>query len=146
VNSDFKNGRVADVNNITTKQERAVKKFTKDYFDKAVIKHREHEKRRLEREGDSKNESHTPTDPIDDEVKLTDDEAEEAEIKRESVDSDLLKRKRALDVDNGTVKKVKMEDEEDMVSPAPPPPPPTDSPEQHEWNDGRGGIDEMEVA
>jgi hypothetical protein len=49
VNSDFKNGRVEDVHSISEKGERAVKKYAKEFFDKAVVKHREHERRRKEK-------------------------------------------------------------------------------------------------
>jgi [histone H3]-lysine36 N-trimethyltransferase len=40
---------VSDPNKISSKQERAVKKYVKEFFDKAVVKHREHEKRKREK-------------------------------------------------------------------------------------------------
>ena len=46
VSSDYKNNRVTNPNTITPKQIKAVKKYTKEFFDKAVIKHREHEARK----------------------------------------------------------------------------------------------------
>ncbi|KAF2454529.1 hypothetical protein BDY21DRAFT_291302, partial [Lineolata rhizophorae] len=50
VNSDFKNGRVEDPTKISTKQEKQVKKFVKEYFEKAVAKKREHDRLRAEKE------------------------------------------------------------------------------------------------
>jgi histone-lysine N-methyltransferase SETD2 len=49
VNSDFKNGRVEDPTKISSKGERAVMKYAKEFFDKAVVKHREHERRRRDK-------------------------------------------------------------------------------------------------
>ncbi|KAF3479785.1 uncharacterized protein GIQ15_06761 [Arthroderma uncinatum] len=48
VNSDFKNNRVSDPTKINEKQIKQVKKYCKEYFDKAVAKHRAHEKKKAE--------------------------------------------------------------------------------------------------
>ena len=56
VSSDFKNNRVEDPTKISSRQEKQVKKHVKEYFDKAVAKKREHEKKKAERvskEGES---------------------------------------------------------------------------------------------
>src|SRR5271154_5142266 len=44
VASDFKNNRVEDPTKISTKQEKKVKKYVKDFFDKAVAKKAAHDK------------------------------------------------------------------------------------------------------
>ncbi|KAL2866287.1 SET and WW domain protein [Aspergillus lucknowensis] len=49
VNSDFKNGRVGDPTKIDEKQQKKVKKFCKEFFDKAVAKHQAHEQRKAEK-------------------------------------------------------------------------------------------------
>jgi hypothetical protein len=46
VNSDFKNNRVEDPTKISEKQQKKVKKYCKEFFDKAVIKHRAHEQKK----------------------------------------------------------------------------------------------------
>ena len=49
VNSDYKNGRVEDPTKISSRQEKQVKKYVQDYFEKAVAKKKDHEKRKAER-------------------------------------------------------------------------------------------------
>ncbi|KAF3769882.1 hypothetical protein M406DRAFT_343898 [Cryphonectria parasitica EP155] len=49
VSSDYKHKRVDDPTLISEKQEKKVKKYVKDFLDKAVSKHNEHEKRKTER-------------------------------------------------------------------------------------------------
>ena len=49
VNSDFKNKRVEDPTRISSKQERNVKKYVKEFFDKAVAKKREYENKKAKR-------------------------------------------------------------------------------------------------
>src|ERR1700722_9704832 len=44
VASDFKNNRVEDPTKISSKQEKKVKKYVKDFFDKAVAKKAAHDK------------------------------------------------------------------------------------------------------
>lgn len=50
VNSDFKNHRVEDPTRISSRQEKQVKKYVKEFFDKAVAKRREHDKKKAERQ------------------------------------------------------------------------------------------------
>ena len=49
VSSDYKNHRVEDPTKISSKKEKQVKAYVKDYFDKAAKKHKEREHRRAER-------------------------------------------------------------------------------------------------
>lgn len=49
VNSDFKNQRVDDPNQISARQEKQVKKYVTDYLEKAVVKKRLHDQRKAER-------------------------------------------------------------------------------------------------
>lgn len=51
VNSDFKSGRVHDPTKIDEKHQQKVKKFCKDFFDKAAHKHKKHEDERAIRKG-----------------------------------------------------------------------------------------------
>jgi [histone H3]-lysine36 N-trimethyltransferase len=122
VNSDFKNNRVEDPTKICEKQQKKVKKFCKEYFDKAVAKHRAYEQKKAERlakegegqpgcskNGDSKPGSGSPLparydmvdakddDSDDDDVKTSDDEVGKTEGKQFSpaFDGECLKRKRA---------------------------------------------------
>jgi hypothetical protein len=114
VSSDFKNNRVTDLKSISSKQERAVKKYVKEFFDKAVVKHREHEQQRAKREG---KDLPVESNGANDEVKLTDDEADD--------DAD-LKRKRLSEGEKDALKKVRMEEHTTSTTiPTPPPPPPT---------------------
>jgi histone-lysine N-methyltransferase SETD2 len=136
VASDYKNKRVKDPTTMSGDKARGVKNYVKDFFDRAVVKHREHEKRKAER--DARNTAQGPADAlvepaandelstqVDDEVILTDVEDEEA-----SVDSADRKRKRDGDEagsayqtpsDTPSLKRVK---EDDAITPPPPPPPP----------------------
>lgn len=142
VASDYKNKRVKDPTTMSEDKARGVKNYVKGFFDRAVVKHREHEKRKAER--DAQTIAQAPPDAlaepaaseglpaqVDDEVILTDVEDEDA-----SVDSAERKRKRdgeeagsanQTPSDTPSLKRVK---EEDAVTPPPPPPPPpaTDTP------------------
>ncbi|KAI9887678.1 MAG: histone methyltransferase set2 [Watsoniomyces obsoletus] len=57
VKSDFKHNRVEDPTQITSKQERQVKAFVKNYFDKAVVKKEQHDRRKEERQAAKMSES-----------------------------------------------------------------------------------------
>ncbi|PYH87599.1 SET and WW domain protein [Aspergillus ellipticus CBS 707.79] len=101
VNSDFKNNRVGDPTRIDDKQQKKVKKFCKEFFDKAVVKHRAHEQRKTERQ--SKEAGSRPEDEaadrIEDEepdVKMSDDEDDKAMAQDEETEGlqSNLKRKR----------------------------------------------------
>ncbi|KAK3357121.1 histone-lysine N-methyltransferase, H3 lysine-36 specific [Lasiosphaeria hispida] len=146
VASDYKNSRVDDPTSITAKQEKKVKKFVKDFFDRAVIKYREHEKHKAERAarktgggGSSLSQLSSAANVADalarDDVVLSDVEDDSAA----SVASD-RKRKRDEDAESlagetpsetPSIKRVKEDDagaESQSPSPPPPPPPPADTP------------------
>jgi histone-lysine N-methyltransferase SETD2 len=51
VDSDFKHGRVEDILQISEKQQQKIKKYCKEYFEKAVAKQKAHEKKKAEKNG-----------------------------------------------------------------------------------------------
>lgn len=142
VASDYKHNRVDDPTYISEKTEKKVKKYVKDFLDKAVVKHREHEKHKAEREAQSGSTSvesssaHKAVAPVetrgaphgddDDDVAMSDVE--------DAPTSSPVKRKREEDVDMmdtsltpeevPSVKRVKEETPEEASPPPPPPPPP----------------------
>lgn len=140
VASDYKHNRVDDPTYISEKTEKKVKKYVKDFLDKAVVKHREHEKHKVEREAQSDTVTaesasaskavapvETPGAPHgDDDVVMSDVE--------DVPTSSPVKRKRDEDVDMmdtsltpeeaPSVKRVKEETPEEASPPPPPPPPP----------------------
>ncbi|KAB8295803.1 hypothetical protein EYC80_008626 [Monilinia laxa] len=131
VASDFKNNRVEDPTKISEKQEKKVKKYVRDYFEKAVEKKKEMDRKRAERkrrEGQAKSkengtdskESKPENTTISSSPDAVDDEDVEVDVPSPTaspsgqLEMELLKRKR----DNA-------EDEEiDSSTPPPPPPPP----------------------
>ncbi|KAI9807264.1 MAG: histone methyltransferase set2 [Piccolia ochrophora] len=146
VNSDFKNKRVEDPTRISPRQEKQVKKFVKDYFDKAVAKKRDHDKKKAEsksRHGESSSASHAgPEKNKDEEIQEPDGDPmlELSDMEDEGVDlnvsqpptpgldnvyGDSLKRKREDDeqytptLEEGTPNKRLR-----STTPTPPPPPP----------------------
>ncbi|KAB5570362.1 hypothetical protein GE09DRAFT_705644 [Coniochaeta sp. 2T2.1] len=86
VASDYKNNRVNDPTSMSSEQARRAKKYVKEFLDKAVVKYRDYEKRKAEKEvklnpkpkdgGDAKSTASAPPEPerADEEVVLTDDE------------------------------------------------------------------------
>jgi histone-lysine N-methyltransferase SETD2 len=69
VDSDFKHGRVEDIFHISEKQQQKIKKYCKEYFEKAVEKHKAHAKKKAENNhhrnggGNSQSASQTPQGP-----------------------------------------------------------------------------------
>lgn len=141
VASDYKHNRVDDPTCISEKTEKKVKKYVKDFLDKAVIKHREHEKHKAEREAQPGVSAKAETSgapraiasvetpgPLagDDDVVMSDVE--------DIPTSSPVKRKREEDVDMMEVsltpeempltKRLKEESPEEPSPPPPPPPPP----------------------
>ena len=153
VNSDFKNNRVEDPTRISSKQEKNVKKYVKDYFDKAVAKKRDHDKKRAERKAKPEGPRDSPAAVMETPLKkddesdgeeimvMSDDDDVKENVKEEPksitpmtpmdqiINGDGLKRKR--EAEHG-LNGVKMEDEEatpskrprSLTPPVPPPPPP----------------------
>ncbi|KAL4967761.1 SET and WW domain protein [Aspergillus stella-maris] len=155
VNSDFKNNRVTDPTKIDDKQQKKVKKFCKEFFDKAVAKHQAHEKRKAEKlaKGETDNKPATPAGGQSDgdgddgtlDVKMSDDEGDDGST--EQGGSGGLKRKRdELSVgdgntpDNTPTSSTKRP--RSTTPPAPPaPPPPAMSPNGND-NDNMSVNDE----
>ena len=154
VESDFKNKRVEDPTKISDHQQRKVKKYVKDFFDKAVVKRQEkdaHRARKAAREaaqagkGAGQTESTTPrssppaNNPLtgqawaieaDEEIELSENEVDMEDSPGLGSESD-LKRKR--DADETPLTGFSPSDDVDSPSskklrseelPAPPPPPP----------------------
>lgn len=137
--SDYRNKRVDDPTKISEKQIKKVKAFVKDFFDRAVQKKKEHDKRKAEKAAKAGSPSQ-PSEAVakaeevaakDDDIVLTD-----IEDTPDTPSSD-RKRKREDDVaspgadtasETPSVKRVKEDDAADVPSPPPPPPPPTDTP------------------
>ena len=158
VNSDFKNNRVDDPTNIDDKQQKKVKKYCKEYFDKAVIKYRVHEKKKktTDQQGrgadDPKaNEDAAVNGKSEDEgvdVKMSDDEGDKPEEDSKDTPGGTeeaielggsLKRKRdefkAEDDGNGSGSLSPSKRQRSSTPPPPPPPPPIMSPDANEEQD-----------
>ncbi len=143
VASDYKNHRVEDPTHISTKQEKKVKVYVKTFFDRAVQKYQDYEKRkaasaaRHTANGTSEAEAKLDSEPassreelanLDDEIVLTDDEAispASSERKRKREDED-VQSPSLTPSETPSLKRLK-EEEVDVASPPPPPPPPPES-------------------
>ncbi|KAM7197708.1 methyltransferase [Rhypophila sp. PSN 637] len=141
VASDYKNNRVDDPTSITPKQEKKVKKFVKEFFDKAVVKYKEHEKKKADRLAGGRSSAKSPSrettqtpaaeaTPVKNDVDLSDMEVEDAA----STTSSDRKRKRENEPESAgqtpsetpSLKRVKEDEMTEIPSPPPPPPPPND--------------------
>lgn len=156
VNSDFKNNRVDDPTNIDDKQQKKVKKYCKEYFDKAVIKYRAHEKKKTTTDQQGKgaddpkaNEDAAVNGESEDEgvdVKMSDDEGDKPEENIKDAPGDAeedielggsLKRKRdehQAEDENGSGN-LSPSKRQRSSTPPPPPPPPIMSPDANEEQD-----------
>lgn len=149
MNSDYKNHRVEDPTKISSRQEKQIKKYVHDYFEKAVTKKKEHDKKKAERKAREAEsgvpEAAAPTpdvkkeDDSDDAQDMAISDDEEEKPKQESATpvtpmdqlliAEGLKRKRETEDDLNEIRK---EDEEatphkrlkSESPPRPPPPPP----------------------
>jgi [histone H3]-lysine36 N-trimethyltransferase len=152
VNSDFKNHRVDDPTKISEKQLKNMKKYVKEFFDKAVAKKQEHDKKKAQKQnpdnsqmssvsalGDeiSKKEEESDIDPMDVSDEEVKNEQEESDTPAtpfdQTTNGDGAKRKRhlaELETDrqgNGsTASPSKRVKSQSPPSPPPPPPPPAD--------------------
>lgn len=153
VASDYKNNRVEDPTKISPKHEKKVKKYVKDFFDKAVAKKAEHDKRRAEKRAALKagtngtkelEPSHAEAEPdlpddeilakaVEFEVEISDDESPAQLVGSvpATPGEESLKRKRDDLNDSLTstpadtpYKRIKDEDSAEPSPPPPPPPPP----------------------
>jgi len=143
VESDFRKGRVDNPTKISDKQAKNVKKHAQQFFEKAVKKRDNAEKRRAEKEAARTEESHTPTGSppaaalLDSGKKensgidLTEDEADDLEATpAESTNSPSALKRRRGSITNGqeddsALKRIRTDDV-DQAPPPPPPPPPAD--------------------
>ncbi|KAH2207151.1 histone methyltransferase set2 [Aspergillus fumigatus] len=150
VNSDFKNNRVEDPTKISEKQQKKVKAFCKEFFDKAVAKHRAYEQRKAEKQakgGNSKaDEMISGHNTVEDDVKLSDGEAEKVEENDNSMSSDpqgILKRKREdeMDIGEGAAEEAMKRQKSSTPIPPPPPPPPPLGDEEQPTPNGTGEDD-----
>ncbi|KAK2605113.1 hypothetical protein N8I77_007984 [Diaporthe amygdali] len=145
VASDYKNKRVEDPTSITEKQEKKIRKFVKEFFDRAVQKYHELEKRKkAERAAGPSHEKtkepnseaiasvETPgtTEPAGDELPVLSDAEDGAtgspERKRKRDEDDLLDASLTPD-EPPSVKRLKDDDTIEDSSPPPPPPPPEEA-------------------
>ncbi|KAH8752563.1 hypothetical protein F5883DRAFT_203437 [Diaporthe sp. PMI_573] len=144
VSSDYKNNRVADPTTISEKQEKKIRKYVKDFLDRAVEKYQDHEKRKAERAPgpshaktkEPNNEAITSVEtpgtngPAGDEptaLSETEDGATGSpERKRKRDEDDLLDAGLTPD-EPPSVKRLKDEETTEEPSPPPPPPPPEEA-------------------
>lgn len=153
MNSDFKNHRVEDPSQISSRQEKHVKKFAKEFFDKAVAKQIEYEKKKVEPKDKEGEIAASPTRVITPTLKKEPNESDgekgmemsedDPEKEREDLinpatptdqmtNGEGLKRKRGNDNDSNSVNLGDDDDDEATPSkrprsatpPFPPPPPP----------------------
>lgn len=164
VASDYKNNRVNDpAAPLTEKQVRNIKKYVKDFLDRAVSKYEAHQKKRApettkngtvngkptageDKLGESPVESSQEREAGADDIVLSD-------VDEESPDgADRKKRKRdveAMDVSVGSpldgpdMKRLK-EDGTDGATPPPPPPPPPENPDASQTAEERALLQQEE--
>ncbi|KAM5444769.1 histone methyltransferase set2 [Microsporum ferrugineum] len=168
VNSDFKNNRVSDPTKVSDKQVKQVKKFCKEYFEKAVVKHQVYEKKKAEykskqnRRSDngSREQAIPSTDKPDesdgeDDANLSDnDEASQEDTQglspheeEEVTSGGSLKRKREVEdamreenIDGFDVSSPSKRQRSESPPVPPPPPPPMSPDDSMEVHDMDGGL------
>lgn len=144
VRGDYKHGKVRDPTaKLESKHERTVKKYVKDFMDKAVLKKAARDKDKTVKKTQDKVEGKTLTgtdtpetpranmekeDSDDEMVGLSDDgDSKSHEVSPAELSAADLKRKREEDGDVGSPKKTRVEMSQ-IVPPPPPPPPVEDMP------------------
>jgi len=135
VSSDYKAGRVENPTKISEKQQKKVKHYCKDYFDKAALKHKKMEEDKAAKTKTNKakvGSSHaTPAESPKPSLSLAETpkkEEEDEDIKMSDIDdeplspsesmkngSGTLKRKRSTDLDAVAVNAIKEEDADDLT-------------------------------
>lgn len=143
VSSDYKNNRVEDPTSIPPKQAKKVRKYAHDFFDRAVAKYTEHEKKKAH--NPSKPTSGVPpgdvassaATPAKDDVTMSDVEADTSpgssagrKRKRDGDDEhdDQAESPGAPPSETPSVKRIKEDDAEGEGEPTTIPPPPTPPP------------------
>jgi histone-lysine N-methyltransferase SETD2 len=172
VASDFKNKRVDDPTKITDKQEKKVKQYVKEYFEKAVKKKEDIDRHRKEKEArkaklngsahgpkpnvncnaktmemDTKGESDVEPDE-DPEMDMTPSSptpCTPSVVESSFEPSDLKrKRERGEETPGDDSESSKRRKEEDLSPPPPPPPPPAESMPEGEEQDEMEDVEGME--
>ena len=158
VASDFKNNRVEDPTKISEKQEKKVKKYVKEYFEKAVEKKKAIDKRKKEKAADASSSDYKVTvvngngaDKPDAPGGILDELKPEGELLKEESDVEIsddddkhpfpetpsftefldLKRKREqseLDTPSGDIDPKRLKEDEESPHDISPPPPPPPPP------------------
>jgi hypothetical protein len=134
VRGDYKSGRVKDPTaKLSSKHEKTVKNYVKEFMDKAVKKKEERDRQKAERVANGKSESPAaaPAVPDIEEVEWDDDEMDTKDgiVSQDDSPADSsmdLKRKREEDGDPMSPKKFRAGTDELQPGPPPPPPPPAD--------------------
>jgi [histone H3]-lysine36 N-trimethyltransferase len=153
VASDFRNGRIDDPTKISEKQEKKVKAYVRQFFEKAVEKKKELDKRKKEKEkaklanglGSGQKVNGNGKEEADAEGEVDDEKAEDIDLTPSSPSppgapssprasttpsftesSPELKRKRTGEETPGDDSDCKRLKEEDFTPPPPPPPPPAE--------------------
>jgi len=138
VRGDYKSGRVKDPTaKLSSKHEKTVKNYVKEFMDKAVKKKEERDRQKAARIAEGKAESPAAAPEVRDiqEVEWDDDMMDikaDLSASRDGSPADSsseLKRKREGEEDSGSPKKSRMGTDELQSAPPPPPPPPTDDAE-----------------
>lgn len=158
VSSDYKNNRVEDPTSIPSKQAKKVRKYAHDFFDRAVAKYTEHEKKTARNPGKTSTSGGVPSQPAGaassaatpakDDVTMSDVEADtspgsSAGRKRkrdgdDEHDDHQAESPGAPPSETPSIKRVKEYDAEaegeptTIPSPPTPPPPPVDTPPTEE--------------
>jgi hypothetical protein len=159
VESDYKNNRVSDPTKISSKQVKAVKKYVVDFFNKAVKKRRDHDKKKKERADANRKAAEKagpntpPTLPTrsmevekveeEDDVQLSEDDMDAGAASDD--ENDKGKRKRQSETpatpldgeEETTSKKLKLET---PPPPPPPPPPPAEDEDMGESATPKHGV------
>jgi hypothetical protein len=91
VNSDYKAGRVKDPTKIDEKQQKKVKVFCKDYFEKAAQKHKKHEAEKLSRSSKKDADKVTKLSSAKDSPSQSPNQIDETHLKLEASDDEDIK-------------------------------------------------------
>lgn len=168
VSSDYKNNRVEDPTHISSKQEKKVKKYVRDFFDRAVVKYKEQQKAKgnnkstdSDKPSASLNDlggSSAPTPVQDDITPLSQPSSPSSPVggrkrKRDDDDDDVVEGEETSQSpqddnmsETPSVKRLKEEEDGDgdmIPSPPPPPPPPVDTPLSEEQRAMREQEEEL---
>ncbi|CAI6088180.1 unnamed protein product [Clonostachys chloroleuca] len=134
VSSDFKNGRVTDPSaELNEKQVQKIKKYVKDFLDKAVVKYNGHKERKAAQA--NKDGSKEPKESPEEEAAAIGDETMMSDMENGTTPSSPEKKRKRIDDESGDspvitppdgrdLKRLREEENDQMGTPPPPPPPP----------------------